>query len=687
MFQFYVYLITLIIFSSSQILGSQIDELTAKTAAQNWLKKVGSGGMQLAHTYTFNKDNSPLAYIFSSGDHGFVIIAATSLHKPVIAYSATSSLEIPHNLLSGPLGKLIEISVTNSLKSDTRSDYCQRLWADILEPNEQLRKKAQTTSVQPLLTAQWNQNYPYNMFCPTVGGQATYAGCVPVALAQIMHYYKYPPCGIGNMINLGLWASFQNTIYNWENMPPTVTDDSDAEDVARLIFHVGMACGTEFGTGGSGTEIYDDKLVADFFGYKFVRQSVPENRGALLDSIKLLLSNGNPVYMSGGGHAFVIDGIDESDLVHVNWGWSGIYDGYYDIEVLNPGDKDFSNLNSYSSVFEPDVSKLSPKDVISRPSGSSYRLILRPSAFEAAHDFFKIYHNDELIRDSLKANAIAVNDINMIAGDSIGISCVYKSGKESEKIKGTIDTTMKKLIAPFSIDKSTTFEGWVFEPHWYNLNGALRGRNSASCYTMTSVYSPTIELNSSMKNALLQYVWSMGKYQRVNIPDTLYCEILSEDDSIFRQIAIHNSLLKNELCTIDLSDYIGMDVILRWRYNNEYTDVLAMAGSEMNYVQVDSIRIISDIVQSGRDNPAYNNRYSMHVKNNRIFIKMFESGSKDIKASLFDLKGRIIRKMTFSADNEGYIQAGFPLDNLSSGVYYFRIQSEKRMISKAFMVK
>lgn len=200
---------------------------------------------------------------------------------------------------------------------------------------------------------------------------------------------------------------------------------------------------------GSGTEIYDDELVADFFGYKFVCKSVPENRGTLLDSIKLLLTKGNPVYMSGGNHAFVIDGIDEHDLVHVNWGWSGNYDGYYDIGVLNPGDKDFSDLYSYSSVFKPDESRLLPKGVISRPAGSSHLLILRSSVFEAAHDFFKIYHDNELIRDSLNANALAFDDINIKPGDSIRISCVYKSGKESEKIKVAIDTTGKKLTAPF----------------------------------------------------------------------------------------------------------------------------------------------------------------------------------------------------------------------------------------------
>ncbi|MBO4883634.1 MAG: C10 family peptidase, partial [Lachnospiraceae bacterium] len=31
------------------------------------------------------------------------------------------------------------------------------------------------------------------------------------------------------------------------------------------------------------------------------------------------------------GHCFVVDGIDNQGLYHVNWGWYGQYEGYFDI--------------------------------------------------------------------------------------------------------------------------------------------------------------------------------------------------------------------------------------------------------------------------------------------------------------------------------------------------------------------
>ncbi len=38
-----------------------------------------------------------------------------------------------------------------------------------------------------------------------------------------------------------------------------------------------------------------------------------------------------------GGHNFIIDGYDQDGLVHVNWGWHGQENGYFDIALLNPG--------------------------------------------------------------------------------------------------------------------------------------------------------------------------------------------------------------------------------------------------------------------------------------------------------------------------------------------------------------
>ena len=39
----------------------------------------------------------------------------------------------------------------------------------------------------------------------------------------------------------------------------------------------------------------------------------------------------------GGGHEFVIDGYDEKGMFHVNWGWDGRDNGYFQLATLAIG--------------------------------------------------------------------------------------------------------------------------------------------------------------------------------------------------------------------------------------------------------------------------------------------------------------------------------------------------------------
>lgn len=63
------------------------------------------------------------------------------------------------------------------------------------------------------------------------------------------------------------------------------------------------------------------------------------------------------VDLSKGGHAFVLDGIDENGLVHVNWGWDGSYDGYYDISLLNSQNGSFAYNQGMIAGLNPQKSE------------------------------------------------------------------------------------------------------------------------------------------------------------------------------------------------------------------------------------------------------------------------------------------------------------------------------------------
>ena len=54
-----------------------------------------------------------------------------------------------------------------------------------------------------------------------------------------------------------------------------------------------------------------------------------------LDNSRPLVFNGQG---SGGGHSYIVDGYDSNDYLHVNWGWGGISDGYFNVSYMNPDD-------------------------------------------------------------------------------------------------------------------------------------------------------------------------------------------------------------------------------------------------------------------------------------------------------------------------------------------------------------
>ncbi|MEZ5199519.1 MAG: C10 family peptidase [Bacteroidales bacterium] len=57
--------------------------------------------------------------------------------------------------------------------------------------------------------------------------------------------------------------------------------------------------------------------------------------------LKTDLDAGKPIqyagFGQGGGHTWVCDGYDNSNYFHMNWGWGGVYDGYFSLDNLSPG--------------------------------------------------------------------------------------------------------------------------------------------------------------------------------------------------------------------------------------------------------------------------------------------------------------------------------------------------------------
>lgn len=154
-------------------------------------------------------------------------------------------------------------------------------------------RRKPTKLVEPIIGTQWSQDTPYNDLCP----HQYPAGCVAIAMAQIMKYHKVP------------------TAYNWNNIP----NKTATIDTQELIVDVGKAVDMDYGADGSSSNI--DKAVKGFssMGYNVIRK---EHKSS--DVIDELYKKRRPVYMRGNrkefigiswkGHAWVCEGIKSADL-------------------------------------------------------------------------------------------------------------------------------------------------------------------------------------------------------------------------------------------------------------------------------------------------------------------------------------------------------------------------------------
>lgn len=280
----------------------------------------------LAHTMksVVGKDN---VYVINLGhDQGFVIVAGESgADANVLGYCDHGSFsynEAPIQLK----GLLDDYSAT--------VDYLR------LHPASATRASANeelgTIVIGPLLTTAWDQGAPYNMLCP--GGSL--AGCYPVAVAQVMNYWKWPKESMGTVsAEGGGREDFSGHVYDWDNMLDYYYEnynETQVNAVAKLIADIGRAFGTTYSPEGSPTNFYHGAFTANF-GYNQdyemgIQEHHADKASDLQGVIKADLNKKRPVLYCGGygnPHALVVDGYTSNDYYHFNYGWGGLCDGYF----------------------------------------------------------------------------------------------------------------------------------------------------------------------------------------------------------------------------------------------------------------------------------------------------------------------------------------------------------------------
>ncbi len=249
-----------------------------------------------------------------------------------------------------------------------------------------------------ILKTKWDQNdSPYNdCIVDVISGDAYYAGCGAVAVAQIMAFHEWPKnCTSANYsrIKNGWYrASNWNGVYNWkllksvESPSSYFSNPSDLQiQIGALLFDVAEGCKSSYDEDGTSTTSANRLSFLNSIGYTYDSET-----DYSYEAIKTSINNGCPVMLRGysekntktetvdvphrflwwtwttqethtttnyeNGHCFIVDGYFNmsctatkgtnsvnisKDFVHCNPGWGGLNNGYYLSGVFDMRDNHF----------------------------------------------------------------------------------------------------------------------------------------------------------------------------------------------------------------------------------------------------------------------------------------------------------------------------------------------------------
>ena len=338
--------------------AKSVDIQTAKSLGIKFIKantEIKSAAAEW--TYTAYADNGQAAfYAFAVQPKGFVIVSADDRAKPILGYSTESNFtpQLPDGLMTFFDNYKAGFSQMYA-NNDERTVEAVADWTS-LEETGRLSATKTDRSVGPLLSSIWNQTDLYNNMAPedpnSVYSGHCKSGCVANTMSQIMRYWEWPRTGRGSHSyyasgyygNYG-WqeANFGEATYHFELMPDFLdfaSPQSEVDATALLEYHAGVSVDMMYGPNASGAYSEDvGPAMLDYFRYSpDMEYREKPNYGSNTqwkNDLRANLDAGMPLYYASqgedGGHAYVLDGYDDNDMFHLNWGWAGFDNGYYAI--------------------------------------------------------------------------------------------------------------------------------------------------------------------------------------------------------------------------------------------------------------------------------------------------------------------------------------------------------------------
>lgn len=334
----------LLIFAAIAAKGRQVSQAEALSIASEFFNsgsaEINQAPLRAADAAAWDANEPRPYYIFNAPDEGgFVIVSGDTRSKKILGYADAGAVDISNMppQLSALLEKYAEHVDAMPLTQSQDASWQASAHRSALERVD-------------LKTANWGQNYPYNMYAQVVDGVRCPTGCVATAMAIVMKYHNFPEKGRGmhaymsngEKIDFDFGAARFDYPLLLDKYVEGQYSQAQAQAVGLLMKAAGAAVNMQYYPYGSGAlPSVVGHYMHEYFHFSPDCQYIQASHFSESDwwnKIKGQIDRHLPVIYSGygdmGGHTFVCDGYDSERNLHINWGWDGISNGYYSLEAM-----------------------------------------------------------------------------------------------------------------------------------------------------------------------------------------------------------------------------------------------------------------------------------------------------------------------------------------------------------------
>lgn len=338
--------------------AATINADNARMAANNFLKQnvasksfkaASLADIKLAHAEASSIEGNAY-YVFNIQGGGWVIVAGDDRAKTVLAYGDKGNIDM--NNLPGNMKGYLQLY-------KNQIEEMQSYKGEVFP----MKAPKRVTPIAPLTKSTWGQDEPMDRLCPMSGDERAAVGCGPLAMAQIMYYWKYPT-------EVDALEAYQASWSQWISALPATTfdyslmldaytiynpstggvslgtyTDEQANEVAKLCRYCGQACKVRYASS-SGAYSYDQRDGFKKMGFNDNVKLIGIDPAYYCDNsnkytedewkalIYAELEAGHPIPYHNldfiDGHAWVLDGVDADGKFHMNWGWYERYNGWFE---------------------------------------------------------------------------------------------------------------------------------------------------------------------------------------------------------------------------------------------------------------------------------------------------------------------------------------------------------------------